>query len=236
MKEKEAEKKEPDLAQILREMEDELARDVSKVTAERSSFEEAEKQREEAQRAAELSADTAAKIGAAASKCKKEQQSMQEDDRLNKIRARRRTRDLEQQAMDLLNGTLESVFKAADSNGDGSLGRDEVEAAFKKSDALQISDESLLPVLEDILGNNGGRASFEQFKEIAWRASVKSAVPAESPLRAPARGAALLRPKHQPFVGIIAPLSGARAAAGVAVARFNSGRAHGRDGSSSRGI
>ena len=123
--EKGAEKKEPDLAQILREMEDELARDVSKVTAERSTFEEAEKQREEAQRAAKLSADTAAKIGAAASKCKKEQQSMQEDDRLNKIRARRRTRDLEQEAMDLLNGTLESVFKAADSNGDGSLGRDE---------------------------------------------------------------------------------------------------------------
>ena len=38
--EKGAEKKEPDLAQILREMEDELARDVSKVTSERSSFEE----------------------------------------------------------------------------------------------------------------------------------------------------------------------------------------------------
>ena len=38
-----AEKKEPDLAQILREMEDELARDVDKVTAERSTFEQAEK-------------------------------------------------------------------------------------------------------------------------------------------------------------------------------------------------
>ena len=183
--EKEAEKKEPDLAQILREMEDELARDVSKVTAERSSFEEAEKLREEAQRAAKMSADTAAKIEAAASKCKKEQQTMQEDDRLNKIRARRRTRDLEQEAMDLLNGTLESVFKAADSNGDGTLDRDEVEAAFKKSDALQISDESLLPILDEILDKNGGRASFEQFKEIAWKASVKSAVPSESPLRAP---------------------------------------------------
>ena len=110
---------------------------------------------------------------------------MQQDDRLNKIRARRRTRDLEQEAMDLLNGTLESVFKAADSNGDGTLDRDEVEAAFKKSDALQISDESLLPILEDILDKNGGRASFEQFKEIAWKASVKSAVPSQSTLRAP---------------------------------------------------
>jgi len=141
---------------------------------------------EEAQRAAKMSADTAAKIEAAASKCKKEQQSMQsEADRLNKIRARRRTKDLEQEAMDLLNGTLESVFKAADSNGDGTLDRDEVEAAFKKSDALQISDESLLPILDDILDKNGGRASFEQFKEIAWKASVKSAVPSQSPLRAP---------------------------------------------------
>ena len=77
------------------------------------------------------------------------------------------------------------TIKAADSNGDGTLDRDEVEAAFKKSDALQISDESLLPILKDILDKNGGRASFEQFKEIAWKASVKSAVPSQSPLRAP---------------------------------------------------
>ena len=185
MKKKEAERKEPDLAQILREMEDEVARDVSKVTAERSSFEQAEKLRQEAQRAAELSADRVAKIEAAASKCKKEQQSMREADRLNKIRAMRRTRDLEQEVMDLLNGTLESVFKAADSNGDGTLDRDEVEAAFKKSDALQISDESLMPILGDILDKNGGRASFEQFKEIAWKASVKSAVPTQSVQRDP---------------------------------------------------
>ena len=47
------------------------------------------------------------------------------------------------------------------------------------------SIQSLLPILEDILDKNGGRASFEQFKEIAWKASVKSAVPSESPLRAP---------------------------------------------------
>ena len=37
----------------------------------------------------------------------------------------------------------------------------------------------------DILDKNGGSASFEQFKEIAWKASVKSAVPSQSPLRAP---------------------------------------------------
>ena len=169
MKKKEAERKEPDLAQILREMEDEVARDVSKVTAERSSFEQAEKLRQEAQRAAELSADRVAKIEAAASKCKKEQQSMREADRLNKIRAMRRTRDLEQEVMDLLNGTLESVFKAADSNGDGTLDRDEVEAAFKKSDALQISDESLMPILGDILDKNGGRAASSSSRRLPGR-------------------------------------------------------------------
>lgn len=175
----ETEKKEPDLAQILREMEDELARDVNRVTAERSTFERAEKEEQKAQLAAELSADTTAKIGAAAMEMRKieAQQTMKGPDRLHTIRARRRTKDLEAEAMDLLNASLESVFKAAASDGDGTLDRDEVEAAFKESDTLHFSDESLLPILEDILEKNGGRASFEQFKDIAWKASVKSAVP-----------------------------------------------------------
>ena len=165
-------KKEPDLAQILREMEDELARDVNRVTAERSTFERAEL-------AAELSADTTAKIEAAAMEMREieAQQTMKGPDRLHTIRARRRTKDLEGGAMDLLNASLESVFKAAASDGDGTLDRDEVEAAFKKSETLHFSDESLLPILEDILEKNGGKASFEQFKEIAWKASVKSAAP-----------------------------------------------------------
>ena len=172
-------KKEPDLAQILREMEDELARDVNRVTAERSTFERAEKDEQKTQLAAELSADTTAKIEAAAMEMREieAQQTMKGPDRLHTIRARRRTKDLEAEAMDLLNASLESVFKTAASDGDGTLDRDEVEAAFKKSETLHFSDESLLPILEDILEKNGGRASFEQFKEIAWKASVKSAVP-----------------------------------------------------------
>jgi hypothetical protein len=172
-----AEKKEPDLAQILREMEDELARDVDKVTAERSTFEQAEKEEQEAQLAAELSADTAAKIEAAAMEVRKmmAQETTKGPDRLNTIRVRRRTKDVEAEAVDLLNALLESVFKAAASNGDGTLDRDEVEAAFRRSGALPFSDESLLPIMEDVLAKNGGRASFEQFKDIAWQASVKSA-------------------------------------------------------------
>lgn len=175
----ETEKKEPDLAQILREMEDELARDVDKVTAERSTFEQAEKEEQEAQLAAETSADTAAKIEAAAMEMRvmMARQTMQGPDRLNTIRVRRRTKDVEAEAMDLLNASLESVFTAADSNGNGTLDRDEVEAAFKKSGSLHFSDESLRPILEDVLEKNGGRISFEQFKDIAWKASVKSAVP-----------------------------------------------------------
>ena len=172
-----AEKKEPDLAQILAEMEADLARDVGIVTAERSAFEEAEKVAQEAKLAADSSADSIAKIEAAAMEMARlaEQSLEASPDRLKTIKVRRRSKDLEAGAKDLLGTSLESVFKEADLNGNGTLDREEVEAAFKNSGTLSFSDESLQPVLEEFLEKHGGKINFEQFKDIAWKASVSSA-------------------------------------------------------------
>ena len=60
-----------DLAQMLRDMEMELARDVDKVTTERSAFEQADKEAREEKLAADSTADTAAKIEAAAQEARK---------------------------------------------------------------------------------------------------------------------------------------------------------------------
>lgn len=81
--------------------------------------------------------------------------------------------------MDLLSRSLEAVFKAADVNGKGTLDRAETEtafgAAFKESGTLSFSEKALEPILEELVELHGGRVNFEQFKEIAWKASVSSA-------------------------------------------------------------
>jgi len=169
------ETKEPDLAQILREMEKELASDVDKVTTERFTFEQAEIEAQDAKLAADAAADTAAKIEAAAAQMRRfeqmAEQSLKKPDRLTNIRVKRRSKDVEEVAMSLLGASLEPVFKAMDSKGDGTLCHAEVKAALKDSGTLTFTDESLQSILEV----HGERVNFEQFKDIAWKASISAA-------------------------------------------------------------
>ena len=106
------------------------------------------------------------------------QSRLSQSEALKTIKVRRRSRDVYETAMSLLGKgciALESAFKAADVNGDGSLCHAEVEAAFKSSGALTFSEEALKPLLEDLLEQHGGRINYAQFKDVAWRATVNSA-------------------------------------------------------------
>merc|ERR1711865_686052 len=75
---------------------------------------------------------------------------------------------------------MESAFKAMDVNGDGALDNAKVQAAFERSGRPIFSDDSLKPILEDLLQKHGGTVNFEQFKDIAWKASFSPAPPSSS--------------------------------------------------------
>ena len=135
----------PDMAKILRDMEEDVARDVEKVTAERSAVEKTEKEARDA--------EAAIKIGAAARQVAELEKEAEGDgpspDRLVKVRARRRSRDLTDEAKDLLGATLAGAFKALDLNGDGTLDHSEVQKAFANSGNAVFSDDTFKPILED---------------------------------------------------------------------------------------
>ena len=180
--EMEEEEQKPDLAAILREMEAEMHSEVQKATAERAVHEAAEREAQEAV--------TAQRIEEAAAKMRQLNEEMlvlNEDegdksvtpDRLAQVRTRRKSKDLTEQAMNLLGESLESTFKAIDLDGSGTLDREECKAAFGKSGHLRFSDAALEPILNDLLDKHGGEINFEQFKSVAWKGLV--AAPPESP-------------------------------------------------------
>ena len=176
------EEEKTDLAKVLRDMEEEVARDVQKVTADRSAVEKIEK---EAQEKSDL-----VKIEEAAKQVRElEKVGADEDlstsgssptDRLMKVRARRRSRDLTDQAKDLLGATLAGAFKALDLDGNGTLDHDEVQKAFADSGNSVFTDDSFKPILEGLLEEHGGKINFEQFKDLAWKGNLAASLRAAS--------------------------------------------------------
>ena len=167
----------PDLAKMLRDMEEETAREVRKVTTDRSAVEKIEKEAREALDLVKI--EEAAKEVAAL-----EREAAGEDtatpDRLMKVRARRRSRDLTDEAKDLLGATLAGAFKALDLNGDGTLDHSEVQKAFADSGQSVFTDDSFKPILEDLLEQHNGAINFEQFKDLAWKGNLAASLRATS--------------------------------------------------------
>ena len=69
---------------------------------------------------------------------------------------------------------MDSAFREMDVNCDGTLDHAEVQAAFERSGTSMFSDDTLQPILEDLLQMHGGRVNFDQFKDIAWKAFSSS--------------------------------------------------------------
>ena len=168
----------PDLAKMLQEMEEENAREVAKVTSDRSAVERAEKEAQEAQDM--LKVGEAAKQVAALEKEAAGEGEDSSPDRLAKVRARRRSRDLTDEAKDLLGATLAAAFNALDLNGDGTLDHSEVHKAFADSGQSIFTDDSFKPVLEKLLEEHNGKISFEQFKDIAWQGNLAASLKSQS--------------------------------------------------------
>ena len=162
-----------DLATLLREMEMEVEEEAQKATAERNVVEQAEKE-----------AENAATIAAAAAQARMLDKDLKANEEANEgswapdlkmVRVRRKSRELEIQAKELLAESLESTFASIDLDKSGTLDLDEVQKAFKKGGKLHFDEETLKPLLEDLVSQNGGQVNFEQFKSIAWQASIKEA-------------------------------------------------------------
>ena len=101
-------------------------------------------------------------------------------DRLAKVRARRRSRDLTDEAKDLLGATLAAAFNALDLNGDGTLDHSEVHKAFADSGQSIFTDDSFKPVLEKLLEEHNGTINFDQFKDIAWQGNLAASLKSQS--------------------------------------------------------
>ena len=165
----------PSPAQMLREMEEEMAREGKKGNADRAAMEKTEEEAEKAQAVGKIEEATKQ-----ARELEKDTTGEATPDRLMKVRARRRSRDLTDEAKDLLGVQLAGAFKALDLNGDGTLDHLEVQQAFAVSGNSMFADEPFKPILEDLLQKHKGRINFEQFKDIAWQGNL-AASPTTSP-------------------------------------------------------
>lgn len=66
---------------------------------------------------------------------------------------------------------MESAFKAMDVDGNGALDNAKVQAGFERSGRPVFLDDAFKSILENLLQKHGGTINFEQFKEIAGKAS-----------------------------------------------------------------
>ena len=84
------------------------------------------------------------------------------------LRLRRKSKDLEAKATELMAGKLEAVFKAVDADGNGYLEPAELKIAFEKA-GLPASDEQIKQSIKALDTNNDGKIDLEEFKAIAWK-------------------------------------------------------------------
>ena len=87
-------------------------------------------------------------------------------------RGRRKSRDLEEQAMDLMGNQLDKVFKMMDISGDGQLDESELKRAYELA-GRPTSDESIKKAIKALDKDNDGLVNLEEFKAIAWSTSIE---------------------------------------------------------------
>ena len=87
-------------------------------------------------------------------------------------RGRRKSKDLEDQAMDLMGSQLEKVFKMMDIDGSGNLDEGELKRAYEIA-GRPASDHSIKRAIKLLDKDNDGLINLEEFKAIAWQTSIE---------------------------------------------------------------
>lgn len=89
-------------------------------------------------------------------------------------RARKKSKDLEEQLDKLMDGALEEAFKQFDTDGSGTLDAEEIIAAYKAA-GMPVNEANLTKAMK-LLDNNGdGVIDFDEFKQIAVKMKKSSA-------------------------------------------------------------
>jgi actin-related protein len=89
-------------------------------------------------------------------------------------RARKKSKDLEEQLEKLMDGALEEAFKQFDTDGSGTLDADELIAAYKAA-GMPVNELTLATTMK-LLDNNGdGVIDFDEFKQIAVKLKKSAA-------------------------------------------------------------
>jgi hypothetical protein len=96
------------------------------------------------------------------------------------VRMRRKSKDLETSATDLLGAALDKIFLESDLNEEGQLPTTALQAALATAPGnLKASEETLKPIIRDLNYKRTGKfdevstgITLEEFKQIAWTTAV----------------------------------------------------------------
>ena len=88
------------------------------------------------------------------------------------VRLRKKSKDLEMECLQLLAGTLETVFRSFDTDNSGTLEPEELKAAFEAA-GRPTSDDKIRQCYKALDTNNDGVISLDEFKQLVWVVSTK---------------------------------------------------------------
>ena len=83
-----------------------------------------------------------------------------------KTRARRKSKDLQEQMAKMMEGNLEAAFKQFDTDGSGSLDAEELTNAYKAA-GMPVDEVNLAKCMKMLDTNGDGVIDFDEFKQIA---------------------------------------------------------------------
>lgn len=83
------------------------------------------------------------------------------------LRIRRKSKELQAKATDIMSADLERIFNQFDLDGNGTLDASELKAAFEAA-GQPASDEAIARSMKVVDKDGDGTISFEEFKSIAW--------------------------------------------------------------------
>jgi len=86
-------------------------------------------------------------------------------------RIRRKSKDLQTEAMDLMGPALEKAFKQFDLDGNGTLEPHELKAALKAA-GRKATDASVKRCMATLDTNGDGVIDLQEFKALAWHNEV----------------------------------------------------------------